>query len=296
MQISAINTHLLLSSLVILTALGGCATTTTSKKVAQEKINQNDPWEGWNRGAYAFNDTLDKAIIKPVAKGYLWITPDAVNKGVTNFFSNMNDIGVTINDFLQFKLAQGGMDASRFLINTTVGIAGFFDVAKMIDLPKHNEDFGQTLGYWGVPSGNYLVLPFFGSSSPREAAGLVGDALFNPLTYTFIAPGAAAVSAAATGAKAVDVTDTRADLMTTEKIVDEASVDRYDFIKNSYQQRRKYLVNDGNVSEDDDLKLDEESDIEGSDASKGNTTSNSAPAPANKKPAHFLELFAPDKK
>jgi len=160
MQIPTINTHLLMSSLVILTALGGCATTTTPKEVAQEEINQNDPWEGWNRGTYSFNDTIDKAVIKPVAKGYAWVTPDAVDTGVTNFFSNMNDIGVTINDLLQFKMAQGGMDASRFLINTTVGVVGIFDVAKMIDLPKHNEDFGQTLGYWGVPSGNYLVLPF----------------------------------------------------------------------------------------------------------------------------------------
>lgn len=318
MQIPTINTHLLLSSLVILTALGGCATTTTPKETAQEKINQNDPWEGWNRGAYSFNDTLDKAIIKPVAKGYDWITPEPVNQGVTNFFSNMNDIGVTINDFLQFKLAQGGMDASRFLINTTVGVVGIFDVAKMIDLPKHNEDFGQTLGYWGVPSGNYLVLPFFGSSSPREVAGLVGDALFNPLTYTFIAPGAAAVSAAATGAKAVDVTDTRSDLMTTEKIVDEASgEDRYAFIKNSYQQKRKHLVNDGNISEEDDLKLDDESGTESGDVSKGNAANSSAAAPANKtpepahensaasksaptpadsKPKHVLNLSAPVKK
>ncbi len=312
MQIPTINTHLLLSSLVILTALDGCATTTTHKEVSQEEINKNDPWEGWNRGVYSFNDTIDKAILKPLAKGYDWITPEPVDQGVSNFFSNMNDIGVTINDFLQFKLAQGGMDASRFLVNTTVGVVGIFDVAKMIDLPKHNEDFGQTLGYWGVPKGNYLVLPFVGSSSPREAVGLVGDALFNPLTYTFVASGAAVVSAAATGAKAVDVTDTRSDLMTTEKIVDEASgEDRYTFIKNSYEQRRKHLVNDGNVSEEDELTLDEELDIEGGDVSNDKVTksssapvnktpvhensaaSKSAPAIANKKPVHFLELSAP---
>ncbi len=316
MRIPTTNTPLLLSGLVILTALWGCATTTAPKEVAQEEINQNDPWEGWNRGAYSFNDTLDKTIIKPVAKGYAWITPDIVNQGVTNFFSNMNDIGVTINDLLQLKMAQGGMDASRFLINTTAGVAGFIDVAKMIDLPKHNEDFGQTLGYWGVPSGNYLVLPFFGASSPRETAGLIGDALFNPLTYTFVASGAAAVSGAASGAKAVDVTDTRADLMTTEKIADEASGDnRYEFDKNAYQQRRKHLVNDGKISEEDDLKLDDEIDAEGGDASKGgaanssaapankapvpvhdnSAASKSAPAPVNK-PKHVLELSTPAKK
>jgi len=105
-----------------------------------------NPWAGWNRGTQTFNDHLDKAVLKPMAKGYQWITPEFVDEGITNFFSNINDIGVTINDLLQFKLTQSGMDASRFLINTTAGVAGFVDVANMIDLPKHKEDFGQTLG------------------------------------------------------------------------------------------------------------------------------------------------------
>jgi phospholipid-binding lipoprotein MlaA len=215
----------------------------------------------------------------------------------------MNDIGVTVNDLLQLKMTQGGMDASRFLINTTVGVAGFIDVAKMIDLPKHNEDFGQTLGFWGVPSGNYLVLPFFGASSPREAVGAIGDALLNPLTYTFaVAGGGAAISAVNAGAKAVDVTDTRADLIPTEKIVDEASVDRYSFIKNAYQQRREYLVHDGNVPEEDELQLENEATTEGTDAIKANaatpanvsTRPGAAPVTDNSK--HFLNLSAPDKK
>ena len=159
-----------------------------------------------------------------MAKAYQWVTPKPVDESVTNFFSNIDDIGVTINDFMQFKMMQGGMDASRFLVNTTVGVAGVFDVAKMIDLPKHNEDFGQTLGVWGVPSGSYLMLPFFGSSSPRDMVGLIGDALMNPLTYVgFI--GGAAVNGATAGSRVLEVTDTRADLMTTEKIVDEASVE-----------------------------------------------------------------------
>ncbi|MGZ4982026.1 MAG: MlaA family lipoprotein, partial [Methylobacter sp.] len=173
MQKSFINTRLLMSSLVISSVIAGCATTSTTTESEKEK----DTWEGWNRSTQEFNDDLDKAVLKPMAKGYMAITPQFVNDGITNFFSNMNDIGVTVNDLLQLKMTQGGMDASRFLINTTVGVAGFVDVAKMIDLPKHNEDFGQTLGFWGVPSGNYLVLPFFGASSPREAVGAVGDAL-----------------------------------------------------------------------------------------------------------------------
>lgn len=297
------HTLLITTSIVTTIAIGGCASTATT--VPQD---QNDPWAGWNRGTQTFNDNLDKAVLKPLAKGYQWITPEFVDEGVTNFFSNINDIGVTVNDLLQFKLTQSGMDASRFLINTTAGVAGFVDVAEMIDLPKHKEDFGQTLGYWGVPSGSYLVLPFFGPSSPRDTAGLVGDALFNPLTYVSVFGGAAATAATA-GSRAVDVTDKRANLMTTEKVVDEGSVDRYDFIKNSYQQNRDYLVHDGNLPDtsDPDL-LDESSDlndvsIKQSDTSilspasqniNDNTTPSLKPAPAtNKNAGHFLDLSEP---
>ena len=297
----AIHRSLLLSSLVISITLAGCASTATAVS------DQNDPWTGWNRGTQTFNDNLDKAILKPMAKGYQWITPDFVDEGVTNFFSNINDIGVTLNDLLQFKLTQSGMDASRFLINSTAGVAGFIDVAKMIDLPKHSEDFGQTLGFWGVPSGNYLVLPFFGPSSPRDTVGLVGDALLNPLTYVSVFGGAAATAATA-GSRVVDVTDKRANLMTTEKIVDEGAVDRYDFIKNSYEQNRDYLIHDGNPEDADPDLLDESSE-ESDDASKNTDTTNSASSNKNtdninksgltespstdKKPVHFLELTEP---
>ncbi|MDO9269181.1 MAG: VacJ family lipoprotein [Methylobacter sp.] len=295
MQKSIINTRLFMSSLVISSVLAGCASTST--------VNEKDPWEGWNRGTQEFNDDLDKAVLKPVAKGYMWITPKFVDEGITNFFSNMNDIGVTVNDLLQLKMLQGGMDASRFLVNTTIGVAGFIDVAKMIDLPKHNEDFGQTLGFWGVPTGNYLVVPFMGASSPREVVGAVGDALLNPLTYTFAFAGSgAAVSAINAGAKAVDVTDTRADLIPTEKIVDEASVDRYSFIKNAYQQRREYLLHDGKVPEEDELQLEDEATTEGANTEKTNSASpasiNTRPgsAPVTDNSKHFLDLSAPVKK
>lgn len=232
----------ILSTCVISSLLSGCATSTAS-------YSKSDPWEGWNRDVHDFNKDFDDTILKPLAKGYQDVTPNPVDESITNIFSNINDIGVTINDFLQFKFVQGGMDASRFLVNTTVGLVGIFDVAKLIDLPKHDEDFGQTLGVWGVPSGNYMVLPFIGGSSPRDALGLLGDALFNPLTYVSFFGGFAAnaASAAATG---VDVTDSRSDLMQSEKIIDEASVDRYDFVKNAYIQRRDYLVYDGNPPED----------------------------------------------
>ena len=242
MQNPTIPNPLLLSGLVISITLAGCASTGTTVP------DQNDPWSGWNRGTQKFNDNLDKAVLKPMAKGYQWITPEFVSKGITNFFSNINDVGVTINDLLQFKLTQSSMDAGRFLVNTTAGVGGFIDVATMIDLPKHKEDFGQTLGYWGIPSGPYLVLPFFGPSSPRDTFGLVGDALFNPLTYVSVFGGAVG-NAASAGSRVLDVTDQRANLMTTEKIVNEAAIDRYDFIKNSYEQHRDYYIHDGNPLE-----------------------------------------------
>lgn len=236
------RTNTMLSALVVSGALSGCSTTPASEA-------NNDPWEDWNRDVHEFNKDFDDTILKPLAKGYQNTVPNPVDEGITNVFSNINDIGVTINDFLQLKFTQGGMDASRFLINTTAGVVGIFDVAKKIDLPKHDEDFGQTLGFWGVPSGNYMVLPFIGASSPREAFGLLGDALFNPLTYVSFFGGFAA-NAATAAATGVDVTDTRSDLMQSEKILDEASVDRYDFVRNSYIQRREYLVYDGNPPED----------------------------------------------
>jgi phospholipid-binding lipoprotein MlaA len=240
----------LLANLVVGGWLSGCASDPAEPA--------KDEWEGWNRSVHGFNDDLDKAVIKPVAKGYQEYVPEPVNQGVTNFFGNINDIGVTLNDFFQLKMLQGGMDLGRFLINTTAGVGGLFDVASKLDLPKHNEDFGQTLGFWGVPSGNYLVLPLLGPSSPRDAAGLLGDALLNPLTYISFGS-STAVGAAITGAKAVEVTDARADLLTSEKIVDEAAIDRYDFIKNAYLQNREYLVYDGNPPEQnaDDIDLEE---------------------------------------
>lgn len=297
--------------LLILTLLSGCASTPSPE------VKETDSLEGWNRGTQSFNDTLDDNILKPVARGYQKITPQPVDESITNFFSNINDIGITVNDLLQLKLLQSGMDLSRFLINTTVGVAGFFDVAQKIDLPKHNEDFGQTLGFWGVPSGSYLVLPFFGPSSPRDTVGLVGDALLNPLTYVSVF-GGAAVNAATAGSKVLDVTDTRSDMLSSEKVLDEAAVDRYDFIKNAYQQRRQYLIHDGNPPEEDveDIFKDElslEGDDPGDNASAGAQSVVSGevpvtqggvnlgvqqniggPAPVIDNSRHLLDLSAPE--
>lgn len=244
------------ASLAFFSFLTGCATTAN---------NASDPLEGWNRGVQSFNDKFDDYAMKPVAKGYNWIMPEFADQGVSNFFSNLNDIAVTINDLLQFKLEQTGMDGSRFLVNSTAGVGGLFDIAAMIDLPKHHEDFDQTLGVWGIPAGPYLVLPLLGPSSPRGVTGLVGDAAMNPATYVGFGafPGMSngVEAAISSGMYVVNAIDKRADNLATEKVVSEAaSVDRYEFIKNAYFQRRNFLVNDGNLPEGDGDPLDNPED------------------------------------
>ncbi len=245
--------------MIFASILAGCATTGNDPR---------DPMEGWNRGVHTFNENLDEYAVKPVAQGYNWITPSFVDTGVTNFFSNIIDIRVTINDLLQFKLAQGGSDAARFLVNSTVGVAGLFDVASHLDLEKHDEDFGQTLGVWGVPTGPYLVLPFFGPSSPRGAVGLVGDVAANPVTYISLITNTSP-TAIGLGLSALYLIDTRSDLLTTSKIAKDATAfgDDYAFIRNAYFQRRESLVNDGEVPLDeegfDDADLeDDEAEVE----------------------------------
>jgi len=242
----------------------GCANAT--------KSDSRDPWEGWNRGVQSFNDKLDDYVMKPISEGYQWATPEFVDRGVTNFFSNVDDIAVVLNDLLQFKFAQTGMDTGRFLVNTTAGVGGLVDVASMIDLPKHNEDLDQTLGAWGVPSGPYLVLPFIGPSTPRGAVGLAGDTAANPINW--VSP---VVVPYGTGA--LKTTDMRADLLSSTKIVDEASVDRYEFIRNAYFQQRNYLIHDGNPPIEDDLEqqMDE---MENLDTSQPATKEPSAGAQA----------------
>lgn len=242
------------ATLLLAVFLAGCAS------APNHSDDSDDPWESWNRKTQRFNDQVDAYILKPMANGYLSITSEPVDRGVSNFFSNIDDIGVMINNLLQFKLLHAGMDMGRFLVNTTAGVVGIFDVASMVNLPKHNEDFDQTLAVWGVPSGPYLVLPFWGPSSPRGVFGLLGDALTDPLNYTLVAGTVAGLASSASDV--VDVTDKRAGLMTTEKIVDEAAIDRYAFIKQSYVQHRNYLIFDGNLPEEDDLFELELADME----------------------------------
>ena len=212
--------------------LAGCAT-------VEGQTDPEDPFESFNRAMYGFNETVDGTILKPAAQGYNALLPSPVNKGISNFFSNLDDVVVVFNDILQLKLEQAAEDSARVLFNSTIGLLGFIDVATGMDLPKHNEDFGQTLGYWGVGTGPYLVLPLLGPSDVRDGIGLVADAYVNP-QYD-ITP-----EDTQTGLTVVDVLDTRAGLLSASRVLEEAALDPYLFVRDAYLQRRENLVYDGN--------------------------------------------------
>lgn len=214
-------------TLSIVLLLTGCASTPNS--------DPKDPFESYNRKAYKFNDALDRNVLKPTAKGYNAALPKPVKIMLHNFFSNLDDVTVTLNDLLQLKFKQAASDGSRVLFNSTFGIFGLLNVTG--NLEKHNEDFGQTLGYWGVGSGPYLMLPFFGPSSVRDGVGLGGDSLTGVITNIRDVP-------TRNSLYATDKIHVRAGLLENEKALDDAS-DRYTFIRDFYLARRQSLVYDG---------------------------------------------------
>lgn len=222
-------------------AIQGCAT-------VKGPGDPQDPFESYNRTMFKFNDKVDQYVIKPVAKGYDYITPTPVQKGVSNFFSNLDDITVMFNDLLQFKVKQFFSDTGRFLVNSTIGLLGFVDVATEIGLEKHNEDFGQTLGYWGVPDGPYFVLPFLGPSTIRDTGGLTVDTTyFDPINKELERgfPPNSREPGIDWSLRSLQIINARTQLFKAENIVDEAALDRYIFIREAYLQRRKNLIYDG---------------------------------------------------
>jgi len=230
------KTTAIIASLLTITTLSGCATQA-----------DKDPLEGMNRGIYKFNDVTDKAFFKPVATAYKTITPSPIRTGVNNFFSNLGSITTVLNDLLQFKFSRAFTDAGRFVINSTFGLAGFIDVAAMDKIEKYKEDFGQTLGHWGVGNGAYLVLPFLGPSSLRDTTGLVVDsATTDPIRYTHNIGEIRLHNQL----RAAQFLDKRAELLTATDLVDEASLDPYAFTRDAYLQRRASLVQDGIVPEE----------------------------------------------
>jgi phospholipid-binding lipoprotein MlaA len=229
-----------------LSLLSGCTT-------LEGPAEDHDPYESFNRSMYKFNDTLDQYALKPVAKGYNAVTPTPVKKGVSNFFSNLGDVVVIFNDLLQFKFGQFFSDSGRLLINSTIGIYGLIDWASDMGLEKHNEDFGQTLGTWGVTSGPYLVMPFFGPGSVRDTTGLVVDSNnFSPIQLEVHegTPFPDRNSNVSFSLTLINAVDRRAKLLKAERLLNLAALDPYIYIREAYLQRRYNQVHDGNPPEE----------------------------------------------
>jgi phospholipid-binding lipoprotein MlaA len=222
------------AALALAAALLASACATTSPGHGDPR----DPWEGLNRKTFAFNDAVDRAVLKPVAQGYVKVTTPFVRARVSNFFNNIGDIATGLNDFLQGKAPEGINDVGRIVVNTTFGVFGFWDVASGLGVDKRDEDFGQTLGWWGVPPGPYFVIPLLGPSTARDAPARVvdpswyyGDWLQDDRLYW--------------GLWALDKVRSRADLLKAESIVEQAALDRYLFIRDAWLQRRQNQVYDG---------------------------------------------------
>jgi len=209
--------------------------------LAAESTDTVDPWEGFNRTMFAFNDTLDRYFLKPVAKGYQAVMPDQLEHGFSNVFSNLKEVRNIANDLLQGKLSQAGNDTGRLVVNTTLGLAGFFDVAKHMGLPKGDgEDFGQTLAAWGVGQGAYVVLPLLGPSTVRDVGGLPINSFADPIGLVDHVP-------TRNSLWATELVGLRANLLAAESLI---SGDRYAFMRDAFLQRRNYLINDGQVEDD----------------------------------------------
>ncbi len=231
-------------------SLGGCATTGVTEQ--QNVANKADPYENFNRKMFIFNDTVDDYVAKPISDGYKWITPQFMQTGVYNFFSNLKDINVVINDILQAKFAQSAHDTGRFALNTTMGLGGFVDVAKSVGLEQNDEDFEQTLAVWGVPQGSYLVIPFLGPSTVRGIPGAAFDAAANPTSYVGLP------------VQLISLLNTRANAEGALKFIDEAALDPYVFTRESFLQWRNNLATDG--KSESSLDLDDALDEDGVDS------------------------------
>ncbi|HWD21855.1 MAG TPA: VacJ family lipoprotein [Burkholderiales bacterium] len=216
--------------LAILLLVAGCASTGEG--------DPRDPFEGFNRGIYKFNETVDEAIAKPVATAYRDVVHEEIRNRVRNFFSNIGDVFIGVNNVLQGKFFEGFEDFMRVTFNTTLGLLGIHDVASDMGIEKHNEDFGQTFGRWGAGPGPYLVLPILGSSTVRDGAGTAIDIYADPL-------GEARPIRLRNSLVVLRLTGARADLLEASRILEQAALDKYVFQRDAYLQRRRNLVYDG---------------------------------------------------
>ena len=230
------------AALILLTlVLGGCASTGS---------NPDDPWEGWNRKVYTFNKALDTAVAKPLTQGYQAITPDFIETGVSNVFDNLGDIPNFLNNLFQGKPVDSVSDLARFVVNSTLGVAGLWDPASSMGLVKHDEDFGQTLATWGVGEGPYVMLPLMGPSTLRDTFAKPIDSqmdLINQIDHV----------RTRNQIKLLELIDKRAGLIPFEELLNSAT-DEYSFVRDSYLQNRKYKVFDGDIPLEDDFECEEE--------------------------------------
>ena len=246
---SSVNSVYLLLLVLTLALLSGCAS-------VPGPADERDPFESYNRAMYNFNDAVDSAVMRPVAQGYKNITPDLIQTGISNFFDNIGDLNVMVNNLLQFKIENAVSDFGRILWNSTVGIFGLVDVASHMGLQKHDEDFGQTFAVWGMPDGPYIVLPILGPSTARDSVGLVGDIYVDPLFQI------EAENKVYWGAVILRFIDTRADLLSASRILDQAAIDPYIFVRDAYLQHRLNLIYDGNPPLDETMKFDPATDAD----------------------------------
>jgi phospholipid-binding lipoprotein MlaA len=260
--------RLLRAGLLALLVAGaaGCATTGSGARSAK------DPLEPMNRAVFAFNDAIDQAVLKPVARAYVDCVHEGIRGVIGNLFGNVADVWTGVNQLLQGKPMLALGDLSRFAINSTLGFFGVVDLASEIGLPKHKEDFGQTLGRWGVPAGPYLVLPILGPSSVRDTAGLPLDVGADPVRQI---PN----ENQKWSAYSARVVDTRAGLLPAEKVLDGAALDKYSFIRDGYLQRRRSLVFDGNPPDDEELDDPREPPAKAGDAGDADRGAGTRPAP-----------------
>jgi phospholipid-binding lipoprotein MlaA len=232
--------RLLISASLVLV---GCATSPMA--------NPKDPWEPMNRKVASFNETIDDNVLKPVATGYRNVVPELIQTGIRNVFNNLSDMWSTVNNALQLKPIHTVESLGRVVVNTVFGIYGIFDVATYLKLERHPEDFGQTLGYWGVPNGPYLVLPLFGPSTLRDGASMPVDFAVSPSPSQYIndIPTRNQVFA-------LRLVSKRAELLKSGRMLEEASIDKYSFSRDAFLQYRRSQIYDGNPPDEEDSNYD----------------------------------------
>ena len=227
-----------------LLALGGCASTQRFASDARGGAGARlDPWQNWNRKVFAFNESLDEKILKPVATGYAKVVPQFVRRSVDNFFANAADAWSAVNNVLQGKGEPAFTDVVRFTTNTVFGFFGILDIASEFGLKHHYEDFGQTLGYWGFGAGAYIVWPLLGPSTVRETAALPLNRIVSPALY--INNGGYQF-----GIVGLQIINTRANLLGASQVIDDIALDKYTFVRDAYLQRRRSLIFDGDAPEE----------------------------------------------